>query len=82
MQLDSKAATMPVSAFQSKEARFAMLARSRPREHADLQRLAQSDADERRRLYEQLSGVKRDLPRQMARNGEAEETGEAEVGST
>jgi pyruvate-ferredoxin/flavodoxin oxidoreductase len=72
MRLDSKAATMPVSAFQSKEARFAMLARSRPETHADLQRLAQSDADERRRLYEQLSGVERDLPGKMAGNDEAE----------
>ena len=82
MQLDSRAATMPVSTFQSKEARFAMLARSRPQEHADLQRLAQSDADERRQLYEQLSGVKRDLPGLMVRHDEAEETSEAEVGST
>ncbi|HET8527186.1 MAG TPA: pyruvate:ferredoxin (flavodoxin) oxidoreductase [Actinomycetota bacterium] len=82
MQLDSKAATMPVSAFQSKEARFAMLARTRPQEHADLQRLAQSDADERRRLYEQLSGVERDRPGQMGHIDEADRTDEAEVGST
>ena len=75
MQLDSKAATMPLSSFQSKEARFAMLARSRPQEYAELQRLAQSDADERRRLYEQLSGMERDLPGRMVRDADEETAG-------
>ena len=74
MQLDSKAATIPLDAFQSKEARFAMLARSRPKEYAELQRLAQSDADERRRLYEQLSGVEREVPGQMRPSGASERT--------
>jgi hypothetical protein len=59
-----------------------MLARSRPEEHADLQRLAQSDADERRRLYEQLSGVERQLPGRMARNDEAEARDDVEVEPT
>ena len=81
MQLDSKAATMPLSAFQSKEARFAMLARSRPKQYAELQRLAQSDADERRRLYEQWSGIERDPPGRMHRDDEAEGS-ETEVGAT
>jgi pyruvate-ferredoxin/flavodoxin oxidoreductase len=81
MQLDSKAATMPLSAFQSKEARFAMLARSRPAEFTALQRLAQADADERRRLYEQLSGVERAVPDRTVRNDQGEPD-EAEVGST
>jgi pyruvate-ferredoxin/flavodoxin oxidoreductase len=81
MQLDSKAATMPLSSFQSKEARFAMLARSRPKEYAELQRLAQSDADERRRLYEQWSGIERDPPGRMHRDDEAEGS-ETEVGAT
>ena len=74
MQLDSKAATIPLDAFQSKEARFAMLARSRPKEYAELQRLAQSDADERRRLYEQLAGVEREVPGQMRPSGASERT--------
>ena len=74
MQLDSKTATIPLEAFQSKEARFAMLARSRPNEYAELQRLAQSDADERRRLYEQLSGVEREVPGQMRPSGASERT--------
>ena len=82
MQLDSKTATMPLSVFQSKEARFAMLARSRPEEYAGLQRLAQSDADERRRLYEQLSGIEREVPGRLARDGDGEETDDAEVGAT
>ncbi|HET7929009.1 MAG TPA: pyruvate:ferredoxin (flavodoxin) oxidoreductase [Actinomycetota bacterium] len=82
MQLDSKAATMPVSAFQANEARFEMLARSRPKEYAGLQRLAQADADERRRLYEQLAGVEREVPGTMVRGDESEQTSEAEVGST
>jgi len=81
MQLDSKAATMPLSSFQSKEARFAMLARSRPKEYVELQRLAQSDADERRRLYEQWSGIERDPPGRMHRDDEAEGS-ETEVGAT
>ncbi|HEX6230925.1 MAG TPA: pyruvate:ferredoxin (flavodoxin) oxidoreductase, partial [Actinomycetota bacterium] len=62
MQLDSRAPTLPVKEFQAKEARFAMLARSRPERHEELQRLAQSDAEERRRLYEQLAGVERHAP--------------------
>ena len=41
MQLDSRAATIPLKDFQAKEARFAMLARSRPEEYAELQELAQ-----------------------------------------
>ena len=62
LQLDSRAPSLPVKEFQAKEARFAMLARSRPKEFAELQRLAQSDAEERWRLYEQLAGVERHAP--------------------
>ncbi len=61
-QLDSAAPTIPLKEFQAKEARFAMLARSRPAEHEELQALAQADADERRRFYEQLAGVRRHAP--------------------
>ena len=39
-----------------------MLARSRPAAYEDLQALAQADAEERRRFYEQLAGVKRHAP--------------------
>jgi pyruvate-ferredoxin/flavodoxin oxidoreductase len=53
---------MPLREFQAREARFAMLARSSPERYAELQRLAQTDAEERRRLYEQLAGVERHAP--------------------
>jgi pyruvate-ferredoxin/flavodoxin oxidoreductase len=62
MQLDSKAPALSLEEFQSKEARFAMLARSRPEAYEELQELAQADAQERRRLYEQLAGVERHAP--------------------
>jgi pyruvate-ferredoxin/flavodoxin oxidoreductase len=62
MQLDSKAPTLALKDFQAKEARFAMLARSKPAAFAELQRLAQADAEERRHLYEQLAGVEREVP--------------------
>ncbi len=68
-QLDSHAPTIPVKDFQAKEARFAMLARSRPAEHEALQRLAQADAEERRTFYEQLAGVQRHAPGSMHGNG-------------
>jgi pyruvate-ferredoxin/flavodoxin oxidoreductase len=68
-QLDSKAPTIPVKEFQAKEARFAMLARSRPAEFEALQALAQADADERRRFYEQLASVERHAPGHMDGNG-------------
>jgi pyruvate-ferredoxin/flavodoxin oxidoreductase len=61
-QLDSGKPTLPVKEFQSKEARFAMLARSAPEEFEKLQVLAQADAEERWRFYEQLAGVERKAP--------------------
>ena len=70
MQLDSKAATMRLAEFQAKEARFAMLARTRPNTFLELQGLAQADADERRRLYEQLAGVERQAPGHAEGNGQ------------
>jgi len=62
MQLDSREPTLPLKEFQAKEARFAMLARSSPERYAELQGLAQTDAEERRLLYEQLAGVERHAP--------------------
>jgi len=61
-QLDSKKPTIPVRDFEGKEARFAMLRRSRPEEAEELLRLAQEDVDERWRFYEQLAGVERTAP--------------------
>jgi pyruvate-ferredoxin/flavodoxin oxidoreductase len=58
-QLASK---KPVGAFKDfamKEARFAMLARSKPDESARLIHLGQRDIDKRYHFYEQLAGVDR-----------------------
>jgi pyruvate-ferredoxin/flavodoxin oxidoreductase len=65
LQLDSKKPTIPVREFASKEARFAMLARSRPQDSERLLGLAQDDVDERWHLYEQLAGVERIAPGEM-----------------
>jgi pyruvate-ferredoxin/flavodoxin oxidoreductase len=78
MQLDSKAPTLPLAEFQSKEARFAMLERARPEAYAELQTLAQADAEERWRLYEQLAGVERHAPGQPEGTGHREAPGQEE----
>jgi pyruvate-ferredoxin/flavodoxin oxidoreductase len=57
LQLDSRRPKVPLSSFAEKEARFAMLARSKPEEAAALAEAAQRDVDERWHLYEQLAGV-------------------------
>ena len=54
--LDSKAPTMPLREFAVSEARFAMLARTAPEEFERLMTLAEADARERWRYYEQLAG--------------------------
>jgi pyruvate-ferredoxin/flavodoxin oxidoreductase len=56
-RLDSGAPKVPLSAFTANEARFSMLARSRPEEADRLGALAQHDVDERRLVYEQLAEV-------------------------
>jgi pyruvate-ferredoxin/flavodoxin oxidoreductase len=81
-QLDSGKATLPLKEFQAKEARFAMLARSRPEEYEKLAALAQSDAQERWRFYEQLAGVERQAPGQLELDGQDEDAATPEeVGS-
>ena len=57
LKLDSRRPKLPLSAFTEKEARFAMLARSRPEDAAQLAAKAQQDVEERWHLYEQLAGV-------------------------
>jgi pyruvate-ferredoxin/flavodoxin oxidoreductase len=60
--LDSKTPTIPIREFTRLEGRFAMLERSQP-DHADrLLTMAQSDVDERWRLYSQMAGVERTVP--------------------
>jgi hypothetical protein len=41
----------------SREARFAMLARARPADAAELAKLAQHDVDERWHVYEQMAEI-------------------------
>jgi pyruvate-ferredoxin/flavodoxin oxidoreductase len=78
MRLDSSAPTVPLKEFQAKEARFAMLARSRPERYEELRGLAQADAEERRRLYEQLAGVERHAPGRADAQEEEPATAETE----
>jgi len=61
-QLDSKPPTMPLREFAISEARFAMLARTAPEDFERLMRLAEEDARERWRHYEQLTEVARVAP--------------------
>ena len=56
-RLDSRAPKLPVSEFMGREARFAMLARARPAEAAELAALAQHDVDERWHVYEQVAEI-------------------------
>ena len=60
-RLDSRRPSLPLAEFALREARFAMLARSDPERARHLLRLAQRDADERWRFYEQLAGIERAL---------------------
>jgi pyruvate-ferredoxin/flavodoxin oxidoreductase len=60
--LDSKPPTMPLREFAVSEARFAMLARTAPEEFERLMDLAEEDARERWRYYEQLAEVPRTAP--------------------
>jgi pyruvate-ferredoxin/flavodoxin oxidoreductase len=76
-QLDSHKPTIPVRDFALEEARWSMLARSDPERSEHLLALAQADAEERWRFYEQLAGVERTLPHLDGEAGEAGETREA-----
>ena len=48
--------------FVATETRFAILERTHPERAAELAALAQADADERWRYYEQLAGMQRTVP--------------------
>jgi len=61
-KLDSKKPTIPVRDFVATETRFAILHRTHPERAAELAELAQADADERWRYYEQLAGMHRTVP--------------------
>jgi pyruvate-ferredoxin/flavodoxin oxidoreductase len=57
LQLDSAAPTIPVSDYFQRENRFQMLARSKPEVSKKFFQQAQTDAEERRRHYEQLAAL-------------------------
>ena len=71
LKLDSRKPTMPVERFTMKQGRFAMLAQADPARAKQLMTTAQSDADARWRLYEQVAGVHRTV----TDDGEYEEGG-------
>jgi pyruvate-ferredoxin/flavodoxin oxidoreductase len=61
-KLDSQPPSIPIKDFVAAETRFAILARTHPERAAELADLAQGDADERWRYYEQLAGMHRSIP--------------------
>ncbi len=61
-KLDSAKPSMPIRDFVSSETRFAILERTDPERAAELAELAQADADERWRYYQQLAGMHRSIP--------------------
>ena len=61
-KLDSNAPSIPIKEFVASETRFAILERTHPERAAQLAVLAQADADERWRYYEQLAGMHRSVP--------------------
>ena len=61
-KLDSHAPSIPIADFVATETRFAVLQRTHPERAAELAALAQADADERWRYYEQLAGIERTVP--------------------
>jgi hypothetical protein len=61
-KLDSQKPSIPVKEFAAAETRFAILERTDPERAAELAELAQAEADERWRYYEQLAGIHRVVP--------------------
>jgi pyruvate-ferredoxin/flavodoxin oxidoreductase len=61
-KLDSAKPSIPIRDFAATETRFAILQRTDPERAVALAGLAQADADERWRYYEQLAGIHRSVP--------------------
>ncbi|MEI8334056.1 MAG: pyruvate:ferredoxin (flavodoxin) oxidoreductase [Chloroflexota bacterium] len=79
-KLDSQPPSIPIKEFVAAETRFAILERTHPERAAELADLAQGDADERWRYYEQLAGMRRSVPHLHPRSEEedgSEADGEA-----
>jgi len=64
-KLDSAAASIPIADFMAGETRFAVLQRTHPDRAAELAELAQADAEERWRYYQQLAGIERTVPQAL-----------------
>jgi pyruvate-ferredoxin/flavodoxin oxidoreductase len=64
LKLDSRKPTLPLDQFTMKEGRFAMLAQADPARAKMLSKKAQTDADARWTLYEQIAGVHRTVTEQ------------------
>ncbi|MCB9953063.1 MAG: pyruvate:ferredoxin (flavodoxin) oxidoreductase [Planctomycetaceae bacterium] len=69
-RLDSRKPSVRFQDFAMKEARFAALARSNPKQAERLFQLAQSDIDDQWHFYEQMAGIEREIPA-IASEGEA-----------
>jgi pyruvate-ferredoxin/flavodoxin oxidoreductase len=79
LHLDSRKPSRPLAEFLQSEGRFAMLARSDPERARELGALAQADADERWRFYEQLAGLERTVvPGTGAPHADADEAPEGD----
>ena len=61
-KLDSSTPSIPIKEFVATETRFAILQRTNPERAAELAELAQADADERWRYYQQLAGIHQTIP--------------------
>ena len=59
---NSGAPSIAIADFVATETRFAVLQRTHPERAAELAELAQADADERWRYYQQLAGIERTVP--------------------
>ena len=77
--LDSHPPTIPISDFAATETRFAVLARTHPQRAAELAALAQADADERWRYYQQLAGMQRAVPHLSGAEGATAEPADVDA---
>jgi pyruvate-ferredoxin/flavodoxin oxidoreductase len=76
-KLDSTKPSIPIRDFVATETRFAILQRTDPERAAELATLAQADADERWRYYEQLAGIHRSVPHIQPADADAADDGAA-----
>ncbi len=80
-KLDSSTPSIPIADFVATETRFAVLKRTHPERAAELAALAQADADERWRYYQQLAGIERTVPHVDRPDSDSGHEVESDVGS-